>query len=372
MFVVVVMVIAGVALAGHARGTGVRSPASGLVLRADVGIGGVRVGEGRSQVTAAVGAGRPRDIGYPDYGLGSCSGGRCRSYWVAGSILGVDFARDGRVQDVLTRAASLRVDGVPMSAGFAAVSAPLKGWRVLECDGGGRILLHSGGVGRANSQLLFTDRFYEAVVSTGPAPSGCALPSDLSTKLVSVPWVVLETGARARSLVIQYRAPQCFTGPGQATVRETASTVWVEVRQPVLARSAACTDELWIPRARVPLRAPLAGRRIQGAGLDLRTGFGNQPVSLTHPRDGFTYLLLDRKFHALLPEVPRVLGLAPDQARYVLALQGFRAHLVGNGPVVIAQYPSRGQVPRDSRASCSGFAGDVTLTTGPRHRYGMP
>jgi len=358
------VVVAGVAVAAT---TGNGRPPAGLVLHADVGIGKVRIGELRSEVTRDLGVGRARTTLASSYGLGVCSFGFCRAYRVDGSIVAVDFdRRSGRVVDVITKSRRLTVEGHRPSDGFNATRQALRDWHVLRCTGGGWIMFHrSIGSGTTSTLVFDGEPFGQAEVMAGTPPSGCVVAANQGTKLTSDPWVVLEAGPRARSLVLQYLAA-CSTSNGRPTVTETSSSISIQVVQSIPRNPFGCFEgALLTPRIVAKLKAPIAGRRIIGPGFHLTTGVGGVPISLTKPTDQVIYLSQNRHFRAILPEVPRVLGLAPIQAKYTLALQGFRSRVTGHGQQVTGQDPTRGHVPHDSRACCSGFAGSVILTTGP-------
>ena len=354
-------VVVGGVVASGSESSGLAS-ASGPALTHST-LAGVRVGESRAEVGRALGPGRDRSKLAQSAFLGVCSGGLCRSYRVDGALLGVDFDRAERVIDVLTRSPSLIVDGHRAAAGYTALRAALRTWRQLACTGGGHMLIGPRAADGTVATLSFAgDPFLEADISAQPSPSGCAISSDTrTTTTTNDPWWILETGPGARSLVIGYRAAECATQPGRAQLGETGSEVRISIVQRVLIHPAACSDVLQLGRVTVALRRPLAGRVVGGERLELAT-LNGRPLDLAHPFDSVTYLMLARHFRALLPEVPRVIGLASSQVRYVLALQGFRSRISGHGRQIMGQDPARGRVPKDSRACCSGFAGDVSLT----------
>jgi hypothetical protein len=61
--------------------------------------------------------------------------------------------------------------------------------------------------------------------------------------------------------------------------------------------------------------------------------------------------------------VPRLLGLAPADARRILWLQGLRTHVVGHGRQVAAQLPGWGLTAPDG-VRPDPYSGSVTLITG--------
>jgi hypothetical protein len=366
----VVALFASAAVAGGvamATTGGSGRPPAGLVLHADVGIGTVEVGERRRDVTRDLGVGRARTTPASSYGLGACSFGFCRAYRVDGSIVAVDFDRQSRrVVDVLTQSRGLTVEGHHPSDGFRATRRALQDWHVLRCSGGGWIMFHTKPPNGPTSTLVFEgEPFGQAAVSARSPPSGCFVAANEGSRLTSDPWVVLEAGPRSRSLVIQYHAA-CGVSAGRPIVTETNSTISIRVAQSIPRNPAGCfRGPLLTPNATVELKSRIAGRRITGTGFHLTTGVLGVPISLSKPTDDVIYLSENQRFRAVRPEVPSVLGLAPRQAIFTLALQGFRGKIIGHGQQVTGQDPTRGHVPRGNRACCSAFAGDVTLTTGP-------
>ena len=101
----------------------------------------------------------------------------------------------------------------------------------------------------------------------------------------------------------------------------------------------------------VELSAPLDGRRINGPELAFRDG---NPATAA-------YKTLDDRDHQTLWVVPRVLGLAPEDARRVLRAQGFSAELSGEGTRIVSQHPEPDQVAPGQHGP---FHGTVTLVAG--------
>jgi len=189
-------------------------------------------------------------------------------------------------------------------------------------------------------------------VSASGASGGRSAPSAPSareTRVVTAHWALLETGADGRSVVIAYVAPLCHVGRARVHVRETRTSIRIAVTQRVIVPAPpargrpgiACTTEAAQPRRTVHLHSLVAGRRLSGGGH-----VRGPLVYLTRPGTGTDAELL----------VPRMLGLAPDQALRALAVQGFHGRLVGSrGREVVAQQPPRGSTaPR----------GHVELTAG--------
>ena len=154
-----------------------------LVLRADSGIGVVRLGESRRRVTAAVGPGIPTP---PSDRLGSCSGGLCRVYDVGTSVIAVDYlvrgsavehrSSDATVHAIGTRSPLLTVNGHSVARGFDSIRSTLNDWHVLRCSGQPLtwLIFHTASAHGPDTVLWFTgNRFDQAWVSEAPPPSEC-------------------------------------------------------------------------------------------------------------------------------------------------------------------------------------------------------
>ncbi len=179
---------------------------------------------------------------------------------------------------------------------------------------------------------------------SGSAPTGSLCPAyepghvPSGASCVSVPWLALEAGPDARSILVTLM-PGCFPDSPRAVARETPSTISIQVTAaPPPPGPAACIDE-----PVVSLRAPIEGRRIEPAAW---------PRGLRHGSMA-GYVL----------GVPRLLGLAPADARRILWLQGLRAHLVGHGRQVAAQLPGWGLTAPDG-VRPDPYSGSVALITG--------
>lgn len=178
---------------------------------------------------------------------------------------------------------------------------------------------------------------------TQPPPAGRATP-----------WWIWESGPGARSLVIEEHASAlgCPAGKGHVILQETKSATRLHVNQRY--STGNCFQMGVLYRYTVHLKAPIAGRPIEGSGLIWSSRGAYITKTVPDPP------LPDVQ----VPQVPRVLGFAPDQAVKVLATQYFHGVVAGTGREVVAQSPGRGGVPADSRATKSAFAGTVTLTAG--------
>lgn len=151
--------------------------------------------------------------------------------------------------------------------------------------------------------------------------------------LERVTWQVAETGRTGRSVVLQYIPQACAAGPAKARVSQSLQRIRVVLMQPVprLAPGESCAvgGNGASRRVTVRLRSDLDGRWIEG----------------TTARLHLAYLLSRHR----IPLVPRLVGLAPRQAREVLQAQRFRSAVRGMGRQVVAQSPARGK-PAGQRA----------------------
>lgn len=160
-----------------------------------------------------------------------------------------------------------------------------------------------------------------------------------------IPWVLAETGAGERSLVVVYQSGGCDSPDIQGSATETATTVTVVVRRQHPTPAGACPAIARIGRGTVPLPGPLAGRRI--IGPNRQTG-----DSLGFVRRGNHDLVL----------VPRLAGFAPPDARQALENRALRTHFcddrAGQGlPRVVAQHPASEQAVRGKSIVGAEIAG---------------
>jgi hypothetical protein len=153
-----------------------------------------------------------------------------------------------------------------------------------------------------------------------------SVPAGAATRSVAVRWSLVGTGPGARSLVIRYEHGAC-DGVARATATGTSTAIRIRVTRsgPTGGVPRACPQVVGLFRLTVHLRNPVGGRRIHGGtpGAPLPTPSG--------PR-----------------AVPRVLGLAPADARSVLAANGLGSRTTTRKgevrlPQVVAQSPAAGK-----------------------------
>lgn len=161
---------------------------------------------------------------------------------------------------------------------------------------------------------------------------------------VTVPWLLLESGPDARSLIL-ILAPGCFSRVPTARVSETSKAITIRVIARVPLPNSGHVETSCVYEPRVKLRRPILGRRIRFAAWIKPLRYG---------------LLADH-----LLGLPRLLGMAPAQAARVLWLEGFRARISGRGREVVAQIPGWGLVAPDG-VRPDPFPGRVILSSGGR------
>jgi hypothetical protein len=167
-----------------------------------------------------------------------------------------------------------------------------------------------------------------AALIGGVAASGCAAGAQggADERTVAVPWVLLEAGPSARSIVVRASTPACAVGKARAVVSAKRSVVHVRLLQGT--RGTTCTAEARTVTVVVALSEPLRGRRVVGA---------------VRARGQVPYLVR-REHGRSVALVPRVVGLQGDQAMRLLAREGLSARLVGSGArAVVRQDPARGR-----------------------------
>ena len=179
---------------------------------------------------------------------------------------------------------------------------------------------------------------------------------DQRPPLRPLPWMVLSVGKDEQSLLVGYSAGGCAVrrgSPGTETQESNASIRIVvgyhrRVRRhhhrrlcPAVGETGALT---------VTLRDVIAGRNIIGPRRVGTTGKPNGAVYRQVSRNGVFYSVL-----------PRVLGLSPDDARWVLVSQGFRPRTIGHGREVVREQPAPNSVPPGQHGA---FHGNVSLTVG--------
>ena len=163
-----------------------------------------------------------------------------------------------------------------------------------------------------------------AVTAVGGPPARAA---EAGAVRRAIAWSLVQAGPNERSLEVSFAYGGCQRAPRAEAVESRAGLriiVSVEVPQQ---RAVACPDFLRLARARVALRSPIRGRPLLGSWNVSSAGAVPSRV------------------------VPRVIGLAPGDARRVLA--GWKArpglhavtrvrHGRGGVPRVTAQSPSPG------------------------------
>lgn len=169
----------------------------------------------------------------------------------------------------------------------------------------------------------------------------------LPKRTVNVPWVVLESTDEGMSLVIQLLLAERGVSKARVSVRESNQRIAVTVEQDVLLADGADlrgTQIALTPMRRTPiqtirLKAPIAGRRIEGEGMS------------ETPINSFFYLAITDPDRLQIPAVPSVTGLAPEDAVRVLSQHGFVAVLDGHGREIVDQHPRRGERARNRQAA---------------------
>lgn len=149
-----------------------------------------------------------------------------------------------------------------------------------------------------------------------------------ATETVSDPWWLIEVGPAARSLEIGYEFGGC-TGPGTPRAVQSRLTVAVSVLSQE-ALVGVCPAIAAIGHLSVALSAPLGGRHLKGGTA------GNGMTGPFLPGTGQVGGTL---------AVPRLVGLAPSDASFLLAGLQLRAsmHVIGREhglPRVISQSPA--------------------------------
>jgi hypothetical protein len=181
-----------------------------------------------------------------------------------------------------------------------------------------------------------------AVASGQEPPEFNARCGDVACRVERVPakWQLVSVGRDLDRLKLGYQSGGCRRGDGRATVTETKSRIRIAVDEgEVVAidtpdRQVTCTRELRYRTLYVQLDRRVAGRRILGGSA--------LAVRLVSER------------------VPRMIGLAFEDARAVLRRQGFEVRRFGQHTGAVAF-----QSPRPGRRAPDGTVG---LTVG-RHAF---
>jgi hypothetical protein len=160
------------------------------------------------------------------------------------------------------------------------------------------------------------------------------------------PWTLTDVARDGRALRVGYLGGGC-KGQAKARVVETRADVSIRLDQPDSIPEGdheACTADLIYYSLVVPLRSPIAGRRLWGHATGGRAA-------------GAAVHLFRLRGQRIIWLVPRVVGLAPRDAQRLLRLQGFRrvgVHRAGGcarrgHTRVVAQLPHGHDVRRSAR-----------------------
>ena len=158
----------------------------------------------------------------------------------------------------------------------------------------------------------------------------CGLVALLAMAPSAGAWSLVQVGAHERSLEIIQDRGACESL--NESVVQSSSFVRITITATSTLRPGSfCIDLLYIGRYAVPLSRPLAGRHIAGAERPSR---GQGPYSPV--KSGSSY-----------PVVPRLVGLSPPDARYVLGGLGLHAVMrvasrVPGRPRVVSESPAAG------------------------------
>lgn len=168
--------------------------------------------------------------------------------------------------------------------------------------------------------------------------------------------MLLETGEGGATLVIRYECERGFK-MNEITVAESCDDIRIDVRATVIEHrlGEAWTARLATPIATVVLTREVAGRSVRGQREFKLLPWPYLPV----PVDGGQH-----EPQRLASGVPRVTGLAVEDAADLLARHGFRTVVRGEGTQVISQKPARGEIPADQTHGGPGEGGSVVLRLG--------
>jgi hypothetical protein len=142
-------------------------------------------------------------------------------------------------------------------------------------------------------------------------------------------WELVQIGQKERSLEISYDLGACErTAVHNAQNRQTVA---ISVTSELVDGDGVCPAILYRRRITIALAAPLAGRHVEG---------GQQPLPEAGPR-------ISLRDESRFPVVPRLSGLAPQDAAFLLGGLGLHAvvHVVGGTggyPRVVSQSPAPG------------------------------
>jgi hypothetical protein len=156
-------------------------------------------------------------------------------------------------------------------------------------------------------------------------------------------WTLVDVSKDGRALRVAYTGGGC-EGEADSWVVETGDAVTIRLDQPIAVPEndhEACTMELIYYSLVVRLEHPLDGRRVLGHAR------GSLAVSAAPP-------LFRLHGQRIIPLVPRLVGLAPHDARRLLRLQGYkrvavrRAAGCARRAQVVAQWPHGHSVRRSA------------------------
>ena len=171
----------------------------------------------------------------------------------------------------------------------------------------------------------------------------------LPLPLKQVAWALLNVSEDGGSLLIQYYWGGDYVNEPAVSVEESDEEIAITVALPDLTKSLRGNAILLFAaesRLVVELAAPVAGRRITGP----ERAFLDHPGAARYTSDDGSLQL-----------VPRVLGLTPEDARWVLRAQRFRAELPGHGARIVSQQPEPDQIAAGQDEPTHGT---VTLIAG--------
>jgi len=158
-------------------------------------------------------------------------------------------------------------------------------------------------------------------------------------------WDVGQVEPDGRSLQIVYGVSyDCPSGAPQPTLTETATTITIGVQQATYPNENCASLPYPAESITVRLAAPVAGRRIVGP----LQGLLSPAVPVIPPQ------ILVKRGKREVQAIPRLLGLAPENALQAIRISGLRTHFCAVGPAtglprVASQRPSPGRVlvPRE-------------------------
>jgi hypothetical protein len=158
------------------------------------------------------------------------------------------------------------------------------------------------------------------------------------------PWALIDVTRGGRALQVSYIGGGC-EGEAKPTVIETRDDVSIRLAQEVAVPEndhEACTADLIYYGLVVHLKQPLDGRRIRGQARGSRAVGAAIELFRLHNDDAIFL-------------VPGVVGLAPQDARRLLRLQGYRRFAVkrpagcSRHAQVVGQWPHAHTVRRSAR-----------------------